>query len=287
VRVLITGITGQLGAALLRAVPTGVDVVGTDRTSLNLAEHAQIAEVVERLAPDAIINAAAYTAVDKAESEPALAHAINADGVGALARAAQHIDARLIHVSTDFVFGNGASRPLPPEAMTAPLGIYGRTKLEGERQAMAAAPDSVIVRTAWVYADTGSNFVRTMLRLMAERPEVRVVADQIGAPTYAPGLAEALWSFTDAGVSGTFHYSDAGAASWYDFAVAIQEEALAIGLLDRVVPIWPIKTEDYPTPAQRPSYSLLDSTSTRKALGIAATHWRSNLRTMLGKIRNA
>lgn len=285
-KVLVTGTGGQLGRALMQSAPPGIEAIGTDRGTLDLAEPAKVETAVARLAPDVIVNAAAYTAVDKAENDAEAAQAVNGDSVGSLARAARQAGARFIHVSTDFVFGNGASRPILPEAPTDPLGVYGRTKLDGEIQARAFAPDCLIVRTAWVYADSGNNFVKTMLRLMAERPEVRVVADQIGAPTYAPGLAAALWSFLKSGAVGTYHYSDAGAASWYDFAVAIQEEALALGLLQRAVPIVPIRTEDYPTPAIRPSYSLLDSTATRAALGIPATHWRSNLRTMLGNLRN-
>ncbi len=158
---------------------------------------------------------------------------------------------------------------------------YGRTKLEGE---FAAGSDALIVRTAWVYAPTGNNFVLTMLRLMGERPEVRVVADQIGTPTYAPGLASALWTLASKGMTGIYHYTDAGVASWYDFAVAIQEEALALALLDRVVPIIPIATADFPTPAKRPSYSVLDSSATYEALGGPAPHWRVNLRRMLNEI---
>jgi dTDP-4-dehydrorhamnose reductase len=162
-----------------------------------------------------------------------------------------------------------------------PLGAYGRTKLAGERLAGA---DALIVRTAWVYAPTGGNFVRTMIRLMGERPEVRVVADQIGTPTYAPGLAAALWALAGQGVSGIHHYTDAGAASWYDFAVAIQEEAVAAGLLSAQVPVIPIPTSGFPTPATRPSYSVLDKTSTFAALGGPTPHWRANLRTMIAEI---
>ncbi len=172
--------------------------------------------------------------------------------------------------------------PYAPDAPTRPLGAYGRTKLAGE---LLAGADALIVRTAWVYAPAGGNFVRTMLRLMAERPEVRVVADQIGTPTYAPGLAAALWTMAGQGLAGTHHYTDSGAASWYDFAVAIQEEALAAGLLEQAVPVIPIATSDYPTPARRPHYSVLDKASTYEALGGPTPHWRANLRVMLARIK--
>ena len=179
------------------------------------------------------------------------------------------------------MFDGQAGTPYAPDAATNPISVYGRTKLAGEQ---LAGKDALIVRTAWVYAPTGGNFVRTMIRLMGERPEVRVVADQVGTPTYAPGLAAALWKMASQGVTGTHHYTDAGAASWYDFAVAIQEEALAAGLLSTAVPVIPIATSDFPTPAKRPSYSVLDKASTFAALGGPTQHWRANLRTMIAQI---
>jgi dTDP-4-dehydrorhamnose reductase len=180
------------------------------------------------------------------------------------------------------VFDGSAGTPYRPDSATSPLGAYGRTKLAGETLAGAGA---LIVRTAWVYAPTGGNFVRTMLRLMAAHPEVRVVVDQIGTPTYAPGLAAAIWTLTGQGASGIYHYTDAGVASWYDFAVAIQEEALALGLLEAAVPVIPIATVDFPTPAVRPAYSVLDKDATWAALGGPAPHWRTSLRTMLNEIK--
>lgn len=283
-RVLITGHLGQLGNALIGCAPADASITAIDREQLDLTQPDAVATLVNDCAPDLILNAAAYTAVDRAETEQAVAQAVNGDAVGTLARLAAERGAKLVHVSTDFVFGDGASRPIPPDAPTNPLSVYGATKLDGERQALAAAPETLIIRTAWVYAAHGGNFVKTMLRLMRERPEVRVVADQIGAPTYAPGLASAMWQLAG-GQSGIMHYSDAGTASWYDFAVAIQEEALAIGLLDNAATIIPIKTEDYPTPARRPAYSLLDSGATWAALGGPPPHWRTNLRTMLQELR--
>jgi dTDP-4-dehydrorhamnose reductase len=280
-KVLITGANGQLGRALQATAPLGVSIIAAGSAELDIGDAAAVDALLLAERPDAIFNAAAYTAVDKAESEEALATRTNSEGVANLARGAAAIGARLVHVSTDFVFNGLSGVPYLPDAPTAPLGVYGRTKRQGE---LAAGPDALVVRTAWVYGSRGGNFVRTMLRLMAERDEVRVVADQIGTPTFAASLADALWRLHAAGAKGLFHYTDSGAASWYDFAVAIQEEALAIGLLTRAVPVIPIATSDYPTPAARPHYSVLDKSATFALLGGAAPHWRVNLRKMLKDI---
>lgn len=280
-KVLIVGGKGQLGRGLAATAPAEAEIVSHDIDTLDIADGDALRACVAEVRPDILFNAAAYTAVDKAESEEALALTVNGTAVGTLADAARAHGARFVHVSTDFVFDGVSGVPYAPDAPTNPVSAYGRTKLAGE---LAAGEDALIVRTAWVYAPTGGNFVRTMLRLMAERPEVRVVADQIGTPTYAPDLAKALWTLAGKGVTGIHHYTDAGAASWYDFAVAIQEEALAIGLLEKAVPVLPIATTDYPTPARRPHYSVLDKTSAYAALGGPAPHWRSNLRVMLQEI---
>lgn len=280
-KALIVGSKGQLGRALVASAPAGMEILAYASDTLDITDEAAVNAAVQVARPDYIFNAAAYTAVDKAESDEARALAVNATGVDVLAKAARGVDATLAHVSTDFVFDGLSGVPYRPDAPTSPLGAYGRTKLAGE----TLAGDALIVRTAWVYAPQGNNFVRTMLRLMAERPEVKVVADQIGTPTYAPGLAAALWTLATNGVTGIHHYTDAGAASWYDFAVAIQEEALAIGLLPKAVPVIPIGTTDFPTPARRPHYSVLDKTSTFAALGGPAPHWRANLRIMLSEIK--
>jgi dTDP-4-dehydrorhamnose reductase len=282
VKVLIVGGKGQLGRGLAATAPAGAAIVSHDIDTLDITDRAAVEALVAELQPELLLNAAAYTAVDKSESEEDAAYAVNATAVGILADAARGAGARFVHVSTDFVFDGTSGSPYRPDAPTNPLGAYGRTKLAGEK---LAGPDALIVRTAWVYAPTGGNFVRTMLRLMAERPEVRVVADQIGTPTYAPGLARTLWTLAGQGLTGIHHYTDSGAASWYDFAVAIQEEALAAGLLDKAVPVIPITTAEFPTPAVRPSYSVLDKQSTFVALGSPAPHWRVNLRIMIEEIR--
>jgi len=281
-KVLIVGGNGQLGKGLSRTAPAEASIVSHDIDTLDITDAGAITAVVSEIQPDIVFNAAAYTAVDKAESEEEAALAVNATAVGYLADAARRIDAQFVHVSTDFVFDGRSGVPYTPDAPTAPIGAYGRTKLAGEE---AAGDDALIVRTAWVYAPNGGNFVRTMLRLMAERPEVRVVADQIGTPTYAPGLAAALWTMAAKGTKGIHHYTDAGACSWYDFAVAIQEEALATGLLDNAVPVIPINAADYPTPAERPHYSVLDKTSTFAILGGPTPHWRENLRKMMAEMK--
>lgn len=277
-KVLITGARGQLGRALVASVPAGWSCDALDRAGLDLADRDAVRDRILADAPDVLVNAAAYTAVDRAESEEDTAFAINAGAVAAMAEALGRTGGRLVHVSTDFVFDGASPRAYRPQDPRNPLCAYGRTKAAGE---VSAGPDAIILRTAWVHAAGGANFVRTMLRLMRERDEVRVVADQIGAPTWAPGLATVLWGLVTAGARGIYHHSDAGVASWYDFAVAIQEEALAIGLLDREVPVLPIATADFPTPAVRPAFSLLDSSATREVLGDRPVHWRVNLRRML------
>jgi dTDP-4-dehydrorhamnose reductase len=284
-KVLITGARGQLGMALQRTVPAGVEVSALDRGALDIGDSEAAGAAIARERPDLIINAAAYTAVDRAEADAEQAWCINADGAANLAKAASAASARFVHISTDFVFDGTSGTPYRPDDETSPLGIYGASKRGGEEAVQAACPPALILRTAWVYGDTGNNFVRTMLRLMAEREEVRVVADQIGTPTYASGLADAIWRLDAVGAQGIHHWTDSGAASWYDFAVAIQEEALALGLLSRAVPVVPIATADFPTPARRPSYSVLDKRSTFALLGAPAPHWRVNLRKMLGVIK--
>lgn len=274
-KVLVTGAKGQLGRALIASAPSGVRLHPVDRDACDLTDADAITSLVTAVSPDLIINAAAYTAVDQAEEDEATARAINAGAVAALVSA--HAG-KLVHVSTDFVFEGTSSRAYRPDDARAPLSAYGRTKAEGEDYLRET---DILVRTAWVYTAGGANFVRTMLRLMAEKPALNVVADQIGAPTWAPGLAATIWGLVLKGANGTFHHSDAGVASWYDFAVAIQEEALALGLLDRSIPVTPIPSSAYPTPAVRPAFSLLDCSATRNLLGDGHTHWRVNLRKML------
>jgi dTDP-4-dehydrorhamnose reductase len=288
-KVLITGANGQVGRALLKIVPAGMSAVGLARADLDIGDSQAVMSLIQSQRPDLIINAGAYTAVDKAESEPQLAERANTTGPHNLALAARTAGARLLHLSTDFVFDGLASKPYATDAPTNPQSTYGRTKRAGEEAVQRTLPDtSVVLRTAWVYAAQGSNFVRTMLRLMAAKGSVRVVADQVGTPTAADSLAQVIWELAARpDVSGTYHWTDAGVASWYDFAVAIAEEAAAIGLLPADVRVDAIASEEYPTPARRPGYSVLDRRSLLAILTVPARHWRSNLRTVLREISNA
>ena len=280
-RIAVTGRHGQVVTSLIeRGTAAGHAVIAVGRPELDLADPASVLRALEAARPDAIVSAAAYTAVDKAESEPELAHAVNGRGAGLVAEAARALGVPLVHISTDFVFDGGHSRPYRPADETAPQSIYGKSKLAGETAALSA-PGNLVVRTAWVYGNHGQNFVRTMLRLMRERKELRVVADQIGTPTHTRSLACAIWSLIERDARGLLHFTDAGAASWYDFAVAIQEESVRLGLLAREIPIIPIATADYPTRATRPVYSVLDKSECWALLGAPARHWRAELRDML------
>ena len=288
-KVLVTGAQGQVGRCLLASVPAGMTAVGLTRADLDVGDAQAVHRTVQAQAPTVIINAAAYTAVDRAETEIEAARRVNGSGPRHLAQAAAACGARLVHISTDFVFDGHASVPYPPDAPTAPLGVYGRTKLEGEQAVLELLPSSaVVVRTAWVYAAQGANFMRTMLRVMGEKGQVRVVADQIGTPTAADSLAGVLWALAQrADVTGLQHFTDAGVASWYDFAVAIAEEAAALGLLPASVQVRAIGTADYPTPARRPSYSVLDKRALLAALAPEHHHWRVSLRRVLGTLISA
>ena len=288
-KVLVTGAQGQVGRCLLAGAPPEVTVVGLTRAQLDVGEADAVQRAIAAQAPAVIINAAAYTAVDRAETEVDAARRVNALGPRHLAQAAAACGARLVHISTDFVFDGRAGVPYPPDAPTAPLGVYGQTKLEGEQAVLELLPtEAVVVRTAWVYAAQGANFLRTMLRVMAEKGLVRVEADQIGTPTAADSLAAALWALAQRPqVTGLQHFTDAGVASWYDFAVAIAEEAAALGLLPPGVKVIPIGTADYPTPARRPAFSVLDKRALPAALGLEHRHWRVSLRRVLGTLITA
>jgi dTDP-4-dehydrorhamnose reductase len=285
-KVLITGAQGQVGRCLLASVPSGVTAIGLSRAQLDVGDAEAVTQAVRTHAPAVIINAAAFTAVDRAETELEAARRVNGQGPRHLARAARACGARLLHISTDFVFDGRSSVPYAPNAPTAPLGAYGLTKLEGEQAVRElASGTSVVLRTAWVYAAHGANFLRTMLRVMAEKRAVRVVADQIGTPTAADSLAQVLWALAPRPeITGVQHFTDAGVASWYDFAVAIAEEASMRGLLAPGVRVSPIATVDYPTPARRPAYSVLDKRALLSALALEPDHWRVSLRRVLGAL---
>ena len=295
-KVLITGAAGQLGQALQTRVPAhwagaSPELLlctrhgGDGSLALDLADAAACRELVLELKPDWVINAGAYTAVDQAEAEPDLARAVNAGAPAALAAALQATGGRLLQLSTDFVFNGEQSHPYQPDQPVAPLGVYGLSKAAGEKsvlEQLAQSGSAHVLRTSWVYGPVGRNFLLTMLRLHRQRSEIGVVADQVGCPTSTAGLAEACWRVLERRQAGSalpviLHWSDAGAASWYDFAVAIAELALETGLLRRCAEVKPITTADYPTPAQRPSYSLLDCTASASVLGLEQRHWRRRL----------
>jgi len=281
-KALVCGAGGQLGQELVLTCPEQCQAIPMTRSLLDIADPVQVAKALDDTGPSWVINAAAFTAVDAAESEPELAHRVNAMGPEILALQCRERNIRFLHVSTDFVFDGTQGHPYAPDAEPNPLGVYGRSKLDGENAVIAAGGSSVILRTGWVYSRHGGNFVKTMLRLMAEREQLSVVEDQIGTPTRARGLALACWGLADHGdASGIYHWSDAGACSWYDFAVAIREIALELGLLRQAATLLPIPASQYPTPARRPAYSVLDKALTRKLLGHSGNHWTSQLRAML------
>jgi len=286
-KVLITGAGGQVGKALLASVPPRVEALGLGRAELDIGNADAVRSRVAAFRPAVIINAAAYTAVDKAESEPELADAINAQGPRFLAQAALAIPGcRLLHISTDYVFDGKGSAAYKTSDPTNPLSTYGRTKLAGEEAVLEVLGErAVILRTAWVYAAEGKNFLLTMLRLMRERGAVRVVADQYGTPTTADSIARALWALAyKPDTRRILHWTDAGKATWYDFAVAIAEEGHAAGLLPDSVKVTPITTADYPTPAHRPGNSVLDCSESVLQLGLTPAPWRDNLRATLAKV---
>ena len=290
-KVLLTGREGQLGTALQASLPEGVILIATGRSELDLADHAACRQAVRDHRPDWVLNAGAYTAVDRAESEADRAMAINAGAPQAFAEALRDTGGRLLQVSTDFVFNGAQGSPYRPDQALDPLGVYGATKAAGETAALAL-PGARVLRTSWVYGPVGKNFCLTMLRLHAMKAAagepLGVVADQVGCPTATHTLAAACWRAigigTDADGPRTLHWSDAGAASWYDFAVAIGELGVAAGLLERAAEVSPLTTADYPTPAQRPSYSLLDCTASRQSLAMDPIHWRASLAQVLAEV---
>ncbi len=289
-KVLITGKAGQVGTELLQSAPADVELRGFDHRQLDIGDAQAVEREVNAFRPDVIINAAAYTAVDHAEDEPALAAAVNTEGPRNLARAARELrGCRLLHISTDYVFDGRSDRPYGPQDRTNPLGVYGATKLEGERAVLETLGErALVLRTAWVYAPHGRNFLLTMLRLMRERGAVRVVSDQIGTPTSARSIAQALWrSAQRPDMHGIWHWTDGGADSWHGFARAIGEEAHRAGLLHATPRVDAITTAEYPTRARRPGFSRLDSSRTIERLDFAPAHWRANLKATLAVVAEA
>ncbi|WCL82114.1 dTDP-4-dehydrorhamnose reductase [Saprospira sp. CCB-QB6] len=287
--ILITGAEGQLGSEIQALVMNqkalrllaGGQYHFTDQSTLDITDAEAVSRYMQQYKIDYCINCAAYTAVDKAEEQEELAQLVNVEGPRNLAKAAAAVGAKLVHISTDYVYAGTASGPIRETAATDPQGVYGRTKLAGEQAVLAEQPDALIIRTAWVYSSIGHNFVKTMLRLGQERPSLSVVADQIGSPTFAGDLAEAILRILgqEESPSGLYHYSNEGVASWYDFAHAIFDLAKIDCALQ------PIDTKDYPTPAKRPAFSLLHKGKIKNDFGLQIPHWRESLARMLKTLR--
>ena len=286
-RVLVTGAAGQLGGDLARALtaaghtPIATDVHGDPSSALDITDPDGVAAALDAHGPDALVNCAAWTKVDAAEGDPDGAHRLNAVGPRVLAGACHRAGVLLLHVSTDFVFGDVPPAPVDEWTVPAPLGVYGRSKLAGEEEVRRLCPRHLMVRTAWLYGRKGPNFVLTMLRLARERGALTVVADQVGSPTWTGHLAPALVRLLERDVPGTYHLTNAGAVSWHGFAEAI---VAAAGV---PVPVRPITTADYPTPARRPPYSVLDNRAWRLLGESPLPAWEEGLRSYLAELGEA
>ncbi|SEK46304.1 dTDP-4-dehydrorhamnose reductase [Colwellia chukchiensis] len=288
-KIIVIGKSGQLAWELAQLSSPEQTIVCLGRDDINLSDVFSLETMLTQKKADAVINASAYTAVDKAESDIENAYALNTKAVGNLAQACKRLAIPLLHISTDFVFQGDKGSPYLPHDIIKPLGVYGDSKAQGEQLVADIYPErSAIIRTSWVYSSHGNNFVKTMLNLMATKPELGVISDQIGTPTYAKGLAQACLSLLKQQVTGIFHYTDTGVASWYDFAIAIQNFGIELGLLDKKIAIKPITTEQYPTPAKRPHYSVLDKSSLIKALPeLQLCHWQAQLKNMMIALKNS
>ncbi len=286
-KIVVIGNAGQLSYELVRIL--GEDTICLGPEDTDITKFDVLSETLSQLAPDVIINAAAYTAVDKAEEEQDLCHAINATAVENLAKYCKQAGAFFVHVSTDYVFNGHKGSPYLPNDPIEPQGAYGKTKADGEKALLDILPEaSCLIRTAWVYSAHGNNFVKTMLKLMADKPQLTVIDDQIGTPTWAKGLADACVSAAKNKTVGVYHWTDEGVASWYDFALAIQELGLEKGVLESAIPVLPIPSSQYPTPAKRPHYSVLDKQSAREAFATCnPTHWRKQLSSMMDELKAA
>ncbi len=288
-KVLLTGAAGQLGQALRASCPPDLELIATSRDELDLGKAEACRATVERHRPDWVLNAGAYTAVDRAEEEPDLAHAVNGGAPRAFAEAIRQQGGRLLQLSTDFVFNGRQGSPYRVEQPRDPLGVYGASKARGEEAIEAVLADNgqaTVLRTSWVMGPVGRNFALTMLRLHRERDQLGVVADQVGCPSSTLNLAAACWRVISSRAEQppVLHWCDSGAASWYDVSVAVGELAAELGMIERPASVRPIRTEDYPTPAQRPAYSLLDCCSSREQLELDGQHWRQALRAVLSAI---
>jgi dTDP-4-dehydrorhamnose reductase len=285
-RILLTGADGQLGQELQQTLMPLGEVIALTRQELDLSQGEHIRQLVQQIQPAIIVNSAAYTAVDKAESEVDLAQAVNGTAPTIMAEEAEKIGALLLQVSTDYVFDGQKNTPYLETDPTHPLSSYGKSKLAGEVGIQQVTDNYLILRTAWVYGVYGKgNFVKTMLRLGQDREELRVVADQVGSPSWAKDIAEAIAQLLQSETTGIYHFTNSGVVSWYDFAIAIFEEASALGFPLKVQRVIPITTADYPTPAVRPAYSVLSGKKITETLGDYPPYWRDSLRKMLKQLQ--
>jgi dTDP-4-dehydrorhamnose reductase len=286
VRALVSGAGGQLGIELLKTAPPSFEVTGLAHRDLDITDSASVGAAIKHHRPHVVINAAAYTAVDEAEEKPGLAHNVNAVGAGNLARAAERAGARIIQVSTDYVFDGRSREPYRPDSRPNPINVYGASKLAGEREVQRASPGALIVRSSWLYASHGKNFLRTILSALAAGRALRVVGDQIGVPTAARSLAFAIWLCADRpDVRGIHHWVDGDTASWFDFAVAIRKVAVQLGHLEKPAAIGRVTSEQYQTAALRPAYSVLDASRLSASLGLPLHPWWSWLEQILEEPR--
>jgi dTDP-4-dehydrorhamnose reductase len=286
-RILVTGSTGQLGSEVLRAFSgSGHELIAPARKELDLMNPDRVAERVRHIEADWVINCAAYTQVDRAESEQEQAFVINREGPARIAAAVAGYGGRLLHVSTDFVFDGRQSRPYREEDEARPLGVYGCSKWEGEQAVRAALPGAVILRTAWVYGVHGHNFVKTILRIARAGKPLKVVNDQLGSPTWARDIAGAIRTLVQNRARGTYHYTDAGSTSWHGFAAAIIAGAIEAGFMLKTTFVEAIPTSGYPTPARRPAYSVLDTRKIQSLLTAPIPHWRDSLERMLKELHS-
>jgi len=288
-KILVIGKSGQLAWELSQLSSTKHETLCLGRNDINLTEVSSVLEVLKNHNAEAVINASAYTAVDNAESDVESAYSLNAHAVENLAKACKTRFVPFIHISTDFVFHGDKGSPYLPDDDIQPLGVYGASKADGEQFITQTYPEhSAIIRTSWVYSIHGNNFVKTMLNLMSTKEELSIISDQIGSPTYATGLAQACLTSIENKLTGIHHYTDTGVASWFDFAIAIQSIGFELGLLDKKIPIKPILTSQYPTPAKRPHYSVLDKTSLMEALPqLPFIHWQTQLQLMMTALKAA
>ncbi|NCQ69470.1 MAG: dTDP-4-dehydrorhamnose reductase [Microcystis aeruginosa W13-15] len=288
-KVLLIGAKGQVGQELQLTLPQLGEVISIGREELDLTNSEKIGQLIREIHPDYLVNAAAYTAVDKAESEPELAYYINAKAPKIMAESAEKIQAKFLHISTDYVFDGRKNTPYLETDLTNPLGVYGQSKLRGEEEIKTVNSQAIILRTAWVYGSYGkSNFVKTMLRLGKEREELKVVVDQVGSPTWAKDIAAAITQLliNADNPAGIYNFTNSGIASWFDLTKAIFEEAKISGIPLKIQRVIPITTAEYPTPAARPAYSVLSGQKISQQLGYIPPYWRDSLKAMLNQLFN-